>query len=238
MSRGATDDGGVQRPENAEPLVHVLLVDDHKLFSEALESVLVEDNVRIVGRAATAAEAVAMAASLEPDICLIDLQLPDGWGIDVGRHILKLRPGTALLAVTAHGDAQLVQEAVAAGFRGYLLKDMPLKNFIGAVKNVLDGQLVMPHRLARSVTGTLSPEEEHAALIRQQLTRREKDVLLLLSKGLSSQKIARELGVTNNTVRTHIQNILTKLQAHSRLEAVALAIKYGIIAPQGRRSAT
>jgi DNA-binding NarL/FixJ family response regulator len=214
-----------------EPL-KVLLVDDHKLFSESLGTVLGRDELVVVGIATTGREAVSLASEEAPDVCLVDLQLPDSSGIEVGKQILKLDPEIAVLAVTAHTDPQLVQETLAAGFRGYLIKDMPLSHFVGAIKAVLAGQIVMPQRLAHPVIGSRTPEEEHAALLRGQFTRRERDVLILLSKGFTSQRIAQELSVTNNTVRTHIQNILTKLQAHSRLEAVALAIRYGIIAPR------
>ena len=120
------------------------------------------------------------------------------------------------------------------GFIGYITKDVSLSQFITSIEAALNGQSVIPHRTARSVAGAVSPEEENAALRIRQLTARERDVLTLLVRGTNSGAIARELSVSINTVRSHVQNILAKLQVHSRLEAAAFAVRYGAVKVQDR----
>jgi two-component system NarL family response regulator len=140
-----------------------------------------------------------------------------------------------VLAVTALNDSRAVQRALKAGFHGYLTKDIPLSQFVDAIKTALSDQVIIPHRLARAAVGVRSAEEQQAMLLADQLTAREKEVLELLVKGAGGPEIADSLSVSQNTVRTHIQNILTKLQVHSRLEAASFAVRFSIVKVAGDR---
>lgn len=177
----------------------------------------------------SAREALEAARRIRPDLVLMDLGLPDEGGASVGRKILGELPDTKVVAVTAMNDFQAVRDAMRSGFSGYVTKDTPIAQFVGSLRAALDGQVVIPPRLARQAGGADTPEERQAALLVQQLTPREREVVALLAEGASGQEIARRLSISRNTVRTHIQNILTKFQVHSRLEAVTFAVRHGVV---------
>ena len=215
--------------ERAE--VRALIVDDHTLFAEAVRATLEAKGIRVVGVALTGAAAVEAVAAHEPDVVLLDLGLPDRSGLAVGSAILSGWPHVKVLALTALDDPSVVKEALRLGFHGYVTKDIPAKNFVGAVVAIIDGQVVVPHRLASRAVGGRSPRDSSVALMADQLTYRELDVLRLLAEGVRGEEIATRLSISRNTVRTHVQNILTKLQVHSRLEAATFAVRHGIVDP-------
>ncbi len=213
-----------------------LIVDDHTLFAEAIRPTLEGLGLIVIGVASSGREAMQAVRDQRPDLVLVDLGLPDQSGLVVGRMILEERPGTKVLALTALEDPHAVKEAIRAGFHGYLTKDTSVSQFADAITAALGGQVVVPHRLAPRATGARTPEEQNAAFLAEQLTRREREVLALLVEGASGHAIAERLRISPNTVRTHIQSILTKLQVHSRLEAVTFAVRHGIVeAPRARR---
>ncbi len=182
----------------------------------------------------TAAEAVAAAELQQPDVALVDIGLPDESGVQVGRRIMEVSPETRVVAVTAMDDQRLGDEIVRAGFRGYLLKDTKVSQLLSAIQVVLSGEVVFPPRIARA--GGRDGRQSQARLLGQQLTPRELEVLEMLARGAGGREIARTLGVAPNTVRTHVQSILSKLQVHSRLEAAAFAVRHGLIRPAPPRS--
>lgn len=212
-----------------EPNARVLIVDDHKLFAEAVQSSLGEYGIDVVGTASTIAEALPVARQEVPDVILMDLALPDGNGLEAGRALLDEYPQIKVLALTARSDAAAVKEAMQAGFCGYMTKDTPLDRLAASIKMALDGQVVIPHRLASAAAGVQTPEERNATLLASHLTPREREVLALLVQGAGSEAIAAKLCVSLNTVRTHVQSILTKLQVRSRLEAAAFAVRFNIV---------
>jgi len=211
--------------------MRVLIIDDHKLFAEAIRSALGSDGLRMemLPVATSAKEGLAAVKSGKPDLVLVDVGLPDESGVELGRKILDAFPGSTVLAVTALSDPELLREVIKAGFHGFITKDTPMARFVDSIQAAMSGQIVVPQRLAARVAGAQSAEERDAGMLSAQLTPRERDVLATLVEGARSEEIARRLSISPNTVRTHIQNILTKLQVHSRLEAAAFAVRYGLV---------
>jgi two-component system, NarL family, nitrate/nitrite response regulator NarL len=170
----------------------------------------------------------------QADLVLIDVGLPDESGIAVGAKLIAERPETRVVALTALADPELVREALHVGFSGYLTKDTQADLFARAVQGVIDGQIVVPQRLGKDALEpvpvmALEPEESAVGLLARQLTPRELEVLEMLAQGAGGGEIARRLGVSPNTVRTHVQGILSKLQVHSRLEAAAFAVRHQLV---------
>jgi two-component system nitrate/nitrite response regulator NarL len=203
----------------------ILIVDDQQLFADVIASALAHLGARIVGPVGTAADAIAAAALERPDLVLLDIGLPDLNGIDAARAILAVEPDVPIVALTASTDPRASAEAVKAGLRGYVPKEAPLSTVVEAIDSALGGEsVVVPPRRTVSRSNT-SPAE----LLTSALTDREREVLALIISGAASGTIAERLGISTNTVRTHVQSILTKLQVHSRLEAAAFAVKHGLV---------
>jgi two-component system nitrate/nitrite response regulator NarL len=218
-------------------MTKILIVEDHTLFADAIRSSLDDLDMEVLDPCPDGATALEAVRREPPDLVLLDIGLPGQSGLAVGRQILEMAPGTRVVALTAMEDVRTMREAMSAGFHGYLTKDVALRQFVGSIRAVLDGQMVLPHRLARRASGMASPEDQAAGLLAQQLTSREREVLALLVSGTNSGEIARRLTISPHTVRAHVQGILTKLQVHSRLEAAAFAIRHGIVeAPMPGRS--
>jgi two-component system nitrate/nitrite response regulator NarL len=217
----------------------ILIVEDHLLFADAIRSSLEELDMEVLEPCTDGTAALEAIRRDRPDLVLLDIGLPGQSGLTVGRQILELGLGTKVVALTAMEDVRTMREAMSAGLHGYLTKDVALRQFVRSIRAVLDGQMVLPHRLARRASGMGSPEDRAAGLLAQQLTSREREVLALLVAGTNSGDIARRLAISPHTVRAHVQGILTKLQVHSRLEAAAFAIRHGIVeapASSGSRS--
>ena len=196
------------------------------LFAEAIQVALEDFGMSVVGVAASGEDAITAARQSHPDVILMDLALPDQSGLAAGQTILAEHPGSKILALTALSDQAVAHEAVRLGFRGYLTKDTSVAQFVDSVRSVVDGHLVMPHRLGPAANGR---REDDAALLAAQLTPREREVLSLLVQGSDGRTVAKRLRISRNTVRTHVQSILTKLQVHSRLEAATFAVRHGIV---------
>jgi two-component system nitrate/nitrite response regulator NarL len=210
--------------------VRIFLVDDHALFSEAIRLALEENGATVVGIAHSVEEGMSGVRALRPDLALIDIGLPDGSGLTLGQRILEEKGlDTLVVALSALADPRAVREALQAGFHGYIIKDTPIPRFIQAIDAVLAGEVVLPRALSARVAGMQSVEERAVSLLAGQLTSREREVLGLLVEGASGQSIARTLGISPNTVRTHVQNVLTKLQVNSRLEAATFAVRHRIL---------
>ena len=207
----------------------VLIVDDHKLFAEAIQSSLRDFGIAVENVASSRAEALSVIDRIVPDVVLMDLGLPDGNGVEVGKTILARYPGIKVLALTARCDPDAVKDVMRAGFSGFLSKDTPLDKLAASIRLALDGHVVIPHRVAGAAAGARTPEQKNAELLASQLTPRELQVLALLVQGAGSKTIADDLCVSLNTVRTHVQSILTKLQVRSRLEAAAFAVRFSLV---------
>lgn len=214
----------------------ILIVDDHALFAEAIRLTLDAQGVDVVGIVHTVEEGLEAVHRLRPDVALVDIGLPDGSGLVLGERILEDLPETKVVALSALGDPRAVRDALKIGFHGYIIKDTSISRFVSAIEAVLSGEVVVPRALAPRVAGKQSSDEQAVALLVDQLTPRERQVLELLVEGASGQTIARTLGISPNTVRTHVQNVLTKLQVRSRLEAATFAVRHRIVPlpPQDR----
>lgn len=187
---------------------------------------MVADGVEYVTAVSCGADAIAEVLREAPDVALVDIGLPGESGLQVGRRILELNSRIKVIALTALDSPKLVQEAVRKGFHGYLMKDAHVEQFLGAVRAVLDGQVVLPPRPESRAPVRRSTSDADDILLADHLTPREIEVLDLLTAGADTKRIAEQLRVAPNTVRTHVQSVLSKLQVHSRLEAAAFAARY------------
>jgi two-component system nitrate/nitrite response regulator NarL len=211
--------------------MRVMIVDDHTLFADAIAIQLEDVGMEVVGRATNGTDAIDEARRTEPDVVLMDLALPDQSGLSAGRAILEERPTTRLVVLTALEDRAVADEALRLGFRGYLTKDTPVARFVEAIGSVCEGEIVLPQRLRASARRPGGDAD--IALLASLLTSREREVLALLVEGADGGAIAARLGISRNTVRTHVQSILTKLQVHSRLEAATFAVRHRLVPIQG-----
>jgi two-component system, NarL family, nitrate/nitrite response regulator NarL len=207
------------------------MVDDHRLFAEAISLSLEQAGMTVVGVATNAADGLTGAHAERPDLVLVDIGLPDQNGIELGTRILVELPETKVVALTALEEPQTVRRALDAGFHGYLSKNTDPRRFRRALETVIDGDLVFPERVGGRSSWPTAKDAD-SQLLADQLTAREIEVLQLLAEGASSGEIATRLSVSPNTVRTHVQGILTKLQVHSRLEAAAFAVRHDLVRPR------
>jgi two-component system nitrate/nitrite response regulator NarL len=215
--------------------IRVLIVDDHALFVDAIRPTLVRLGFEEIDHVTSGEAVLATVTAAPPTLALVDLGLPDRSGLSVGHDILEACPGTKVVVLTALDDHRTVLRAIQAGFHGYLTKGTPVTSFTSAIRSVLDGQQVFPSgsRNGRSRGGA----ERDARMLADQLTAREREVLSLLVQGVSGDRLSQRLGISPNTVRTHVQSILTKLQVHSRLEAATFAVRHGVTDEPKRRAA-
>ena len=218
--------------------MNVLVVDDHALFTDAILPVLERMKMDVLGVARSGREGLSMARLKRPEVVLVDLGLPDTSGIALGRQILEEMPGTRVLALTGRSDSDAVNEALAAGFAGYLTKHTRMASFEDRIRSALEGEVVRPELTPPPAPPPRTREAENAELLARQLTKRERQVLALLVEGIENAEIAGRLDVSTNTIRTHVQSILTKLGVRSRLQAAAFAVRHGIVeVDRGRRLA-
>lgn len=203
-----------------------MIVDDHPLFIDAVTPTLIDLGAEEIVVAYTGSEGVLAARRRELDVALVDIGLPDRSGLSVGREIMDERPRMLVVAVTAVKDAMIARHALKLGFAAYLPKDISLDLFVRGLSGALRGQ-----RLDMSTTGSAALRQRSRAPMWRgsDLTARELEVLSLLVEGSTGPTIAARLGISRNTVRTHIQSILTKLQVHSRLQAAAFAVDKGLV---------
>lgn len=209
--------------------LRVLVADDHPVFRDGLRLVLQsEPGVEFVGEAATGAEAVAAATQLVPDVVVMDLQMPGVDGIEATRQIVAACPGTAVLVLTMLEEDEAVIAAMQAGARGYLLKESSPADIVAAVEAVARHQAVFGSTIGDRVVGHLITQRGGGEVAFPQLTEREREVLDLIARGHNNQAIASKLFLSGKTVRNHVSNILTKIQAVDRSEAIVRARAAGL----------
>ena len=215
-------------------MVGVLLVDDHATLREPLAILLErEPNIGVVNQAGSVAEVRRFLASGGlAEVAIVDLNLPDGHGIEVIRELRAANPDCALLVLTASEDRRESARAVQAGAMGVLTKSTPIADVIGAVRDLAVGRSPFSsHEIIELLrtAGEHREQDYEAQALLSRLTHREREVLQALGEGLSDKTIAQRLSVSNKTVRVHMANILTKLGAESRLQAVLFAVRHGAV---------
>jgi DNA-binding NarL/FixJ family response regulator len=227
--------GSPEAPTRPDP-IRTMIVDDHALFRRGLEMVLAgEPDLELVGQAGDGAEAVQIAAEVLPDIVLMDIRMPRSSGIEACRAMKEAAPSTKIVILTISDEEEDLFEAIRAGASGYLLKDIPLDEVADTVRAVHGGQsLINPSMAAKLLTEFASmakrdDEERAEELPAPRLTDREMQVLKLVARGMNNRDIAKELFISENTVKNHVRNILEKLQIHSRMEAVMVAVREKLI---------
>ena len=201
-----------------------LVADDHPAVVEAVADVLEENGITVAGRARDGREAVTRIEELQPDVALLDLRMPGLSGIEVARSIQRSAPDTAVILYTAFGDRALLTEAMDAGARGFVLKEAPLAEVVRAVELVAAGRTYVDPVLAGVLSSSAATEKM------SKLTQRERDVLRLLADGLSNEEIGKVLFISHETVRTHVRKAMAKLDADTRTQAVATALRQSLIA--------
>ena len=214
----------------AEPEpIRVLVVDDQELFRRGLTMLLaIEPGIEVIGEAGDGVEGTTLATTAAPDVILLDIRMPKRSGIEACLAIKEAVPSAKIIMLTVSDEEADLYEAVKSGAAGYLLKDSSIEEVAQAVRVVADGQSLISPSMAVKLIDEFKqmsrPEREHVPG-GLRLTERELEVLRLVAKGMNNREIARQLYISENTVKNHVRNILEKLQLHSRMEAVMYAVR-------------
>lgn len=196
---------------------------------EALSAMFQQDpGITVVGTAGTLSDALAVVRATSPEVVVADYDLPDGTAIDLARQLAD-DPGTRVIVVTGLADEELAVTAIEAGCAGFLTKGRPISELVDAVHRVGRGEISLSPELLGRVLPRLRERRAHRGSDPTALTARERDVLVLMATGASNQTIADELYLSVHTVRNHVKKILVKLGAHSKLQAVSVALRSGLI---------
>jgi DNA-binding NarL/FixJ family response regulator len=213
--------------------IRVLLVDDHQLLTGSLSQVLArEPDIEVAGVAGSVADAKNLSRE-RIDVVLMDYRLPDGTGAEATRSIKSRWPGARVVMLTALADDETVLESIQAGADGYLTKDKALEEVVEAVRQAHAGETLLPRAVIMGIAQRVAAARDRGVERRQiePLTPRELEVLRALTEGLSTPEICDQLFIAPNTLRTHVQNIMGKLRVHSKLEAVAFALRHRLVEP-------
>ena len=209
--------------------VRLLVVDDQALFRTGLARLLNEDaRVEVVGEATDGAQALKLAASLRPDVILMDIKMPQLDGIEATRQLATTHPGIRVLILTTFDADSYVIQALKAGAAGYVLKDSQPEAIVSSILAVHSGERVMAGAVANRVvdmlTGTTTPKEFYDGL-----TAREVEILKMLASGMANKQIAYRLKISEKTVRNHVSNMYEKLEIYDRAQAVLYAVRKGLV---------
>jgi DNA-binding NarL/FixJ family response regulator len=199
-----------------------LIVDDHEVVREGLRLALSRSpRIRVIGEASDGKSAVTLTERRRPDVVIMDLRMPDMDGLEATEMILSKTPDIAVLIFTAYGERSLMQRGLESGARGYILKETPHETLIRAVEKVAGGDtFVDPALMAEFIAGKGQMEV---------LTPREREILQLLADGMSNVDVAAKLFISQETVKSHVRHILAKLEADTRTQAVAIALREAMI---------
>jgi DNA-binding NarL/FixJ family response regulator len=211
--------------------MRVVIADDHALFRESLRKLMEERGIQVVGEATTGREAVDFARQLRPDVVLMDLKMPEMDGLAATKIISAEMEGIKVVVLTASSEDGDLFEAIKGGAEGYLRKDLESKEFFALLEGVGRGEPALSPSLARKLLKEFADPHTRAKQVEDPdaLTPREEEVLQLMVEGTTSNRaLARRLGVSENTVKFHVRNILDKLHLHNRAQVVGYAYRHGI----------
>jgi DNA-binding NarL/FixJ family response regulator len=222
------EQNGTGSGDGREP-VRVVVVDDQELARRGLVMLIsTEDDIEVVGEAADGVTAVEVAGATVPDVVLLDVKMPKGTGIEACAAIKDLDPSAKIIMLTASEDQSDLYDAIRSGASGYLLKDVSVAEVAQAIRVVADGHSLISPAMAAKLLNEfkqMSMQDSKSKVGAPRLTDRELQVLRLVAHGSSNREIAKELFISDNTVKNHVRNILEKLQLHSRMEAVMYAVR-------------
>jgi DNA-binding NarL/FixJ family response regulator len=205
------------------PVSKLVVIDDHEALRGGLEMMLGQAGHEVVGTAGNLAAAEDLLEHTDPEVALVDIRLPDGSGIDLTKRLLNRRPELAIILYTGDADAELLYEGLDSGARGYALKAGSMEELLAAIRHVAAGGSYVDPRLDRIL---LSPRATSRV---PQLSPREREIMHLMAEGNTAEQIGDRITVSVETVRTHVRNVIRKLQARNRVHAIAIALERGEI---------
>jgi DNA-binding NarL/FixJ family response regulator len=205
----------------------LVMVDDHEALREGLVVLLEARGMHVLAATGTVAATLDLASDVRPEVAIIDIRLPDGSGIELGRELLARQPGLGVIFYTGDQDVELLYSGLDSGARGYALKAGTVGELVVAIERVARGGSYVDPRLDRILLSPRATASVH------QLSPRERQVTHLMAEGLTAEAIGERLGISVETVRTHVRNVIRKLRARNRVHAIALALERGEIALGG-----
>ncbi len=212
--------------------LRVLLIDDHTLFRVGLEALLESRGIEVVASVGSGQECLRLVEELNPDIVLLDMRMPGIDGLGVLKLLRQNELALPIVMLTTSTEESDLLESLREGAQGYLLKDMEPDELVLALRDIVNGETVVAPDLApilaRAVQGNVREKKEPVTTPFSDLTPRETEILGLLAEGQSNKAIARNLGISDGTVKLHVKAILRKLEVHSRVEAAVMAVEYGM----------
>ncbi|MCP5029192.1 MAG: response regulator transcription factor [Actinomycetia bacterium] len=215
--------------EVGRPPIRLMLADDHRMLREGLRRSMLEQGFDVVGEACDGAEAVEMAARLQPEVILMDVTMPGLDGVEATRRVRSALPHVRVVMLTMHADQDVLADAVRAGASGYLVKDCSTEEIAEAVRMAANGETALSPQLAASMLQEVRRLDQPMHEEERIITRREEEVLQLIADGCSTPEVAERLYISQKTVKNHLASIYQKLDARDRTQAVLRAVRMGIV---------
>ncbi len=213
-------------------MLRIMLVDDHVLFRKGLASLLdSQPNIKVIGEASNGCDAFEFAKVLHPDLIMMDINMPKCDGLQATRSIKQILPDTKIVMLTASDDDQNLFEAMKIGAQGYLLKDLELHQLLDLLDSIAKGEAILSSAMATKIFREFSRGYQNGNNLDEnveELTEREKTILKYVAQGFMNKEIADTLGISENTVKIHLRNILEKLHLRNRIQAAVYAVRQGI----------
>jgi NarL family two-component system response regulator LiaR len=216
--------------ENEVPPIRIVIAEDHAVVREALSVMLdMEPDLQVVGEAVDGVQAILLCTDLRPDLVLMDIRMEGMDGVEATRRLREILPDIAILILTGFGDEEVLLKAIDAGAHGFLLKDSSNEEVLEAIHRLVKGESLVTPALLRRLLEEFAHRHEEPQSAHSVLTPREMEVLKALARGLRNEDIARELVISEKTVKTHLTSIFSKLQVEGRSQAIIYAIRQGLV---------